>query len=346
MRTRTLLALLSVFAVAFQASAQDQPAPDKATEAKAEAHAIAPGWKVGKTFRMRSVIDLTQVQETAGEEPSTTKMVTTQVIRQTCTGIDDKGAASVTLKYEAISFKQTGGAAEMEWTSEKPEAGNQELGTTYKAMLAGDYTLTYDAKGKLTAVKGFDAMVQEIVKTYPENQRDGMASAFAALSDKGMLHSLRASDAFYPGKQVAVGETWDSTTRTQMGKQDMVIAVKNTLAKVSPERLATISSSGTIEFKPHEKIEGEEEFDTNPMMAMFDATVTDGKQDLEIEFELVRGIVTKQTAKQTMTMSLSMPGLGLITKVKSDTVTTNEVLPEDEAKPDKKNPEEAKPDGN
>jgi hypothetical protein len=221
----------------------------------------------------------------------------------------------------------------MEWNSDKPDEGTPELGTTYKVMLAGDYTLTYDAGGKLIAVKGFDAMLQKLLETFPEEQRDGMASVYAAMSDKGMLRSLRSNDTFYPSKPVSVGETWDSTTRTQMGKNDMVTTTKHTLMGVSKDQIATIAGTGTVEMKPHEKVEGEEEFDTNPMMAAFDVKVSDGKTSIEVTIDLQKGIVTRSTTKQSMTMELGRGGTGVVSRTEASTTTTQELMPAEKSEP-------------
>jgi len=333
MRTRLLLTLLSLFAAAFQAVAQDKPAPDKATEAEAKTYTIAQLWKVGGSFRWRETSEVTQVEEAARSKRTTTsKWVKRQVIRQTCTGIDDKGEVTVALKYESMSYSYTGGDADVQWTSEKPDEGDQNLGRNYKAMLAGDYTLTYDAQGKLTAVRGFNAMLEAMYKEFSEEDREGIAAMLGGASDKGMLRSMRSSEAFYPGKPVAVGGTWDSTTRTQMANDDIVITVKHRLTKVSPEGLAAITGTSTLELKPHEKVEGEVEFDTNPAMAMFDLELTDGTSSLEVSFDTKRGVTTSNSVKQAMTMKLSMEGAGLVSTMKLTTATTMELLPEEEPK--------------
>ncbi|KAA0208789.1 hypothetical protein EDM80_15290 [bacterium] len=315
------------------ASAQEKPAAKEGQGGTESKLTISTKWKLGDQLRYRYTEESKIVQKSEDETVTSVHRSQSMIMWQLVEKVDEKGCATVAFEYESIVWKQESEQGILQWDSAKPDEGaaSEPAVKAYRAMVGKRFTMVSDPDGKITSVKGFDAIIEEIVKEFKdtpaeESVRKTLEGSF---SDKAMVRMIGAASNFLPGKPVAKGEEWAGETQTPLpGMGTMEVKAKYKLAEITEskdERIAKITGEATMTLAAPK--EGEES--VNPILALFDVTIDKGNQSAEILFNADRGVLVSQVLTQNFDMTMKMKTGDFEMKQSATTVTRVERLPED-----------------
>lgn len=270
----------------FVAAALLMPAQDGAVELK---------WKFEKGRELAYRQSQKQVMEILGtameQEQSQTHVWTVKDVAA-------DGTATIETKCVAIASKASG-AMEFEYDSEKDKEVPENPQVRMMAkMLGKSFTLKMTPHGKIVEMKGFDVLVDEMLKELGDDagpMRDMMKQM---MSDDTMKSSMQQLAPMLPEKPVSKGEKWknDFTLKFPM-IGGMKFGVASTLKDVAGGS-AHVEQDWTIELK------GGEDDKDNPLAGLI--KITDSKGKALIDFSIEKGCFISQ--KMTMEMTIEAQG--------------------------------------
>ncbi len=127
------------------------------------------------------------------------------------TDVDAKGEAAVAAKYEGAGIKAAGVQA-LEYDSEKDKEPPAHAYARAVAKLVGQsFTFRLSPDGRVSEVKGFEAILQEVLKGAGE-QDEAIARQFLRqmLSDDIMRSKLQQMSPGLPPGKVGAGDVWSN----------------------------------------------------------------------------------------------------------------------------------------
>jgi hypothetical protein len=323
---------LSVFCVvfvlsfaAFSVLAQEQPAGEK----------IELTWKFQKGQKLEYVQKNTSATSRnipgKGEMKQSGMQETGMV--QEVTEIDEKGVATVQLKYSYVKVKPEGPQGDRNFDSTDKEslekAKKEEMWKRYVGMLEKPFSFKIDRNGTVLEVKGFTEMIKEMSKDNPRAQEIGKVM-FGDEAVKKMLQTYY----LLPKEKVGKGDSWTTTSEIPLGPMGtMKIESKFTfegMEKLGERQCAKMKSEVT-----KLSLEG-------GMGGMFTISKPEGSGTYY--FDTANGILVKMESKMTYTMVMEMPASKeqLAPSVKITSEVTNSMILKEPAKEEPKKEEEKK----
>jgi hypothetical protein len=142
------------------------------------------------------------------EMVSTNRIGSTLVAEKTDSGFD----VATTFDSMAIEVEQ-GGRRVMSYDSTAPDTSSSEL-----AMLGGmvekSFIMSINERGEVTGVRGMEAVWESLAAG---DAQSGMVidQLKQGMGDSQMGEMMQAGMAVYPGKPVAIGDSWDWSTTSQ-----------------------------------------------------------------------------------------------------------------------------------
>ena len=163
-------------------------------------------------------------------------------------GVDEKGTATVEMKYESMAVKATG-LAEYEYDSEKDEDPPDELGgAAVTGLLGKSFTMKMTPSGRVVEVQGLDKLLGKLL----EGEEGATPMLRQMLSDKSMKSMLQQMSPPLPEKKVGKGDRWKDTFAidfARVGKMEFTL--DSTLGGVKDGK-AKIDQDVKIKLKPAE----------------------------------------------------------------------------------------------
>jgi len=117
------------------------------------------------------------------------------------------------------------------------------MDATAQKVVGKSVVLELSASNEITAVKGFDSLMQH---TYDDEATRQMMEKMFSKDQMNSLFGMMFS--MYPGKPVKVGESWNAKAKVNLANMDMVINIKYTLVGIK-NGLADIDVDGVIDGK-------------------------------------------------------------------------------------------------
>jgi hypothetical protein len=219
------------------------------------------------------------------------------------------GTATIETKCVAVAAKGSG-AMEFEYDSEKdkevPE--NPQVAMMAK-MLGKSFTLKMTPSGKIVEMKGFDALVEEMLKDMGEDAGPMKEMLKQMLSDDSMKSMMQQLAPMLPEKPVGAGDAWknDFTLKFPM-IGGMKFGVASSLTELKDGQ-AKIAQDWTIELKE----DGGADPD-NPLGGL--VKITDSKGKAQIVFSVEKGCFVSQ--KMTMDLTMEAGGQQIPIKTQSE----------------------------
>jgi hypothetical protein len=235
----------------------------------------------------------------AGGQGIKQEMSTT--ISMTVTEVDEKGAGTITARYVALSAKSEG-PQEYDYDSEKDKEAPTEPPLSLMARLVGQsFTLKMSASGRVLEVKGFDKILDTMVKG-DENAAAMMKQMFSDEAYKGMMQQMTPP---LPEGKVAKGATWANDFSIKMPfLGNIKFCMNSTLTDIKDQN-ALVDQEITIELKPGDDKD-------NPMAGMVEIKNSKGKSTSV--FSIERGCFLSQKGRMEMTLSAGGQEMPLLTE--------------------------------
>ncbi|HEX7899864.1 MAG TPA: DUF6263 family protein [Planctomycetota bacterium] len=218
------------------------------------------------------------------------------------------GTATIETKCVAVASKASG-AMEFEYDSEKDKEIPENPQVKMMAKMVGKvFTLKMTPSGKIVEMKGFDALMEEMLKELGDDVGPMKEMLKQMLSDDTMKSAMQQLAPMLPEKPVGKGDAWknDFTLKFPM-IGGMKFGVASTMTELKDGE-AHIGQTWTIELK------GDDGDKDNPLGGL--VKITDSKGKAQIVFSADKGCFVSQK----MTMELTMDAGGQQIPVKTESV--------------------------
>lgn len=130
--------------------------------------------------------------------------------RMTVTAADDSGLTLETVMERMTLEGRQGDRVLMEFDSDAPEEGNQEISRLLSAMVGHPFAMSLSRRGEIQEVTGFDAIMQELARSMGDDPQAKalFESLKQGLGDESMKTIMQSSMPVFPEGPVGPGDTW------------------------------------------------------------------------------------------------------------------------------------------
>lgn len=255
-------------------------------------------WKFEKGRELRYRHVQKQTMEFAG---TAMEQQTAQTHLWTVKDVDDKGVAGIETKVVAVAAKGTGPTGEYDYDSEKDKEAPANPQVAMMAKMVGQtFAMRMTPAGKIVELKGYDKLVDEMLKDLGDDAGPMKEMLKQMLSDDTMKSMMQQMAPMLPEKPVAKGESWKNDFTLKMPMLGgMKFGITSTLADVKDGE-AHIAQDWTIELKA----DGEGADPNNPLAGA--VQIKDSKAKATMVFSIERGCFVSQ--KMTMQMTMAAGG--------------------------------------
>ena len=302
-----LIALSLVLAAGFtqpapspQPEAAPTPGPAPTPAAKGEAVRLAFKWEPGVIGTYTTTIR----QKTAytgglnGEIEQTQQAEADRVIAKS----DDGKGVQVTDTLRRVAIAIKGGGGSLDFDTQRPRKEGEQLdilrdllGRETRFVINADGTLGSGAGGG-GGVKGLSAAVDEARSRAAESPAAAsiLEQYKSAMSDDSLKRSLGELLALAPGKDVRVGESWETSSTVTLGSAG-TLAIKTTHTLTASTPNPTIKSVSVL---THTPTPAPATSTTGPVTI----TVRDAAGEGEAVIDAARGVLLSRTYTLRMTL--------------------------------------------
>ncbi|MDA3844361.1 MAG: DUF6263 family protein [Candidatus Kapabacteria bacterium] len=213
--------------------------------------AIGLNLEEGKTYRFSMATDQAMnVQSVQGLIKTNTKMG--YEFSYKVNSVNGEGVAAITIKYENIFYETVTPQGSLSYDSKNPPAQMPPGLKGYAAVLGNSFDIELSPQGKVNAVTGLDKIVEAILALgdfkSPEEKTMAERQVRSQFSVDIMSQNVENIFFFFPGKDVAVGDSWVKENYITAGVP-RIMNYTWTLESVE-NGLATISANATIKNDP------------------------------------------------------------------------------------------------
>ncbi len=271
-------------------------------------------WRKGEVVRYRNTTNQTLDQTVMGTAMQV-KQKQVQVTKQEVTDVAADGTATVVCTFEAIKIDVEnplqGGGISYDSTNPEDAARAKDPQLAPVAGLVGEtFTFKVDSRGKVSEVKGFDKILDKMLESYPEAQREVARSMLGkSLGDESMRSQLEAAYHALPDGEVEVGASWKQDSSVTIPMAGTIVS-HNTYTlqgfeAVGGKDCARIGTEGALE-----QTAKAEPDPSNPFASLMEIAFKSGKIAGDIFFDPEGGRAIRQTSHQVMEMQTTVKKAG------------------------------------
>jgi len=223
------------------------------------------------------------------------------------------------------------GGQPIEYDSTKEQQTSSALSEFFKQLVGSKFTLTVDKDFKVTAIKGRDDFLKKLTNSNPSME----ALLKQILSEDALKEMANPTFAAIPNKEVKKGDTWDKTSKLEMGPIGRYEnTYKYTFDGPDKDKKQKITVKTELKYTPP----GNDASGGGLPFKIKSADLTSKDAGGTILFDAEKGRVEKSDMKVQLTGKLSIEIGGQATAVDLDqtqttTVTTSDTNPITPAKP-------------
>jgi hypothetical protein len=211
----------------------------------------------------------------------------------TVTDVSDGGEATIQVKYLAVVAKGVGPAGEFDYDSEKDKEAPKEGAAALQARMIGQsYTMKMNAQGRVTEVKGYDKVLEAMMKGVGDEAGPMKAQLKQLFNNDVAKGMMQRQVPPFPEGRVGKGDSW---TNDFVVKMPMVgglkFAMKAKLAELQDD-------SATIAQDVQVGMVGAEENSDNPLAGLME--IKNGAVKGTAVFSTAKGCMLSQTAALDM----------------------------------------------
>lgn len=126
---------------------------------------------------------------------------------------DEAGDKKAALKLTAVLEKSDGQEV---WNSDQPESGFAGSAFVYKAIMAADVQVAFDADDALVEVVGLDKVMSEIAEAAQTDEQKYAVAEHSTFGDKLIERQFRTMESIVPRGAVAPGDKWQAGLRVEL----------------------------------------------------------------------------------------------------------------------------------
>lgn len=278
----------------------------------------------GDTYSYINEVDQTITQDIMGMK---------QVIEQDITFYYDATVVSAEEDEYKLEYTYTRSILKMdggpmmgvtEFDSEEETEDIPPMAIGYAGLIGQSFTVTFNALGEVTEVKGVDAMLDNMMEQFgdmPENERETIRTSMETqFGEEGMKSTIQAASPSFPEGKMKKGGTWESEDVVNSGFK---------MNKTSQFEITDISRSEVVvDITANFVSDPESSMETNGMTLNYDVTGEGtGSQVLDRKSGMVTSATLTQTMSGDVTATGGMMGEGMtwpMSIVSTTTITLEE----------------------
>ena len=224
----------------------------------------------------------------------------------------NNGVYDIQLSYQKVKIEM-GAPAPFTIDSDAPERSTDaSIGNAFKSIIGIPIDIQMTKQGKATYVKGMDKLMEKL-NTINNGQFKQMLSQ--QFSEKTIQMLIEQSSAYFPGKPVSIGDSWDVVTNVSNQGIDIISKMNLSLKQVAND-IATLEITGTLATPEGGVV-------TN--FQGMDAKVSvDGKQAGSIQLDLKTGWVVRSEITQNFKQNMEIMGQAMQQDIIGKTTITAE----------------------
>ncbi|MEM6392125.1 MAG: DUF6263 family protein [Planctomycetota bacterium] len=162
------------------------------------------------------------------------------------------GGQWMRMTYVRSQFKQTGPMGNIDYDSDRPQAEIPMMARGFAGLVNQSLLVEIAPDGEVVKVEGIDALIDKMVNALglPEGPAKDAArqATKQQLNPESLKQMMAFSGGVYPGKPVAIGDTWDDQ-QSLSGIVPMIIDSTYTLTGFDDDT-ASLSVKGQISPQP------------------------------------------------------------------------------------------------
>ena len=194
----------------------------------------------GKTYKQRMVSDMNMKMDAMGQEINMT-MKSEMGVHYDVTG-QTNDLYDIRITYQKMKFNMSAPAS-VSIDSDSPEnSSDKNAGNLVKSFMGVPIDVQLTKQGKVISIKGIEKMVEKINSANNEQYKLMLGQQF---SEKAIRQSIEQSSSYFPGKPVAINDSWDVVLNLNSSGIDIINKMKLTLKQVK-DNIATLEVTGTI----------------------------------------------------------------------------------------------------
>ncbi len=126
---------------------------------------------------------------------------------------DEQGGKTAVLKLTEVLEKSDGQEV---WNSAQPDDGSAGSAFVYKAIMAADVQVVFDADDALVEVVGLDKVLSEVSDAAQTDEQRMAVAEHGAFGDKFIERQFRTMESIMPRSAVALGDKWQAGLRVEL----------------------------------------------------------------------------------------------------------------------------------
>ena len=200
---------------------------------------------------------------------------------------------NLTVSYDRVAMKMETMGQKLAYDSSDPSTSSSPLATMGR-LVGKSFEIVLTDKGKVTSIKGVDALLDSMVDPANPNAVAMRAQLSKSMNDSALRSSTEQAFNIYPSNPVKPGDTWSTTTSLAMGVLSMRVASTYKLNSVRNGRAYLGVTS---------KMTGQGAMDMN------------GTQTGTLEVETATGMLADSKIAQTLTSKAGAPTAKIVTNI-------------------------------
>lgn len=197
------------------------------------------------------------------------------------------------VSYDRIAMKMETMGQQLAYDSSDPSTSSSPLATMGR-LVGKSFEITLTDEGKVTSIKGVDALLNSMVDPANPNAVAMRAQMSKSMNDSTLRSTTEQAFNIYPSHPVKPGDTWSTTTSLAMGALSMRVASTYKLNSVS---------NGLAHLGVASKMIGQGAMDM------------DGTQTGTLDVETATGMLTDSKITQTLTSKAGAPNAKIATTI-------------------------------
>lgn len=210
----------------------------------------------------------------------------------------EAGLKRMRVTYDHLKLVAESPMGTIEYDTKQPSPSSPF--SAFQDVIGKTLEVDFTAEGRVERVSGMESLLPD--------------EAMQALGDSSLMKMVTNSFDFFPGKPVAVGDSWKKTA--SMDINGVVLEVRSTYTLTAvKERVATIKSKADIAMLDGQQAQQEMQISLS------------GKQDGEIQLDIDKGVVVSGAIEQNIQGELQAGGQKMPMEITSDILFSAEKMP-------------------
>jgi len=250
--------------------------------------------EIGKTYKQLSVTDMNMEMDAMGQK--------VQMNVKQETGFHYSVVAlnadvyDIQLTYQKFKVSMDVPAPFTIDTDAPENSTDANMGNAFKSIIGIPIDIQMTKQGKITSIRGIDKLKENLSATGNPQLNQMFDQLF---SEEIIQKQIEHSSAYFPGKPVAIGDSWDVVSSVNNQGIDIISKMNLTLKEVT-NNMATLGVTGTL-YTPEGGI-------VTNIQGMEASVSVDGKQAGSMQIDLKTGWIERADITQNFKPNVEIMG--------------------------------------